>query len=42
MGESNTGPKVVCDIADDLAISDEEIDLLIASLFDLVSEIANE
>ena len=42
MGETDTGLKVVCDIVDDVAISEEEIDLLFASLSDLVSEIVNE
>ena len=42
MDKADTGLKVISDLPDYLAISDEEIDLLIASLSDLVAEIVNE
>jgi hypothetical protein len=42
LGDTNTCLEVCCDLPDDLAISDTEIDLLIACLSDLLAEITNE
>lgn len=42
MSDTDTSLEVSCDLPDDLAVCEAEIDLLVACLSDLVPEIVND